>query len=58
MKFQKTINLLKTTSDNKDLPRFLTKTKVYDRTEKNYSNNKENWINTPFRLNIKHNFIV
>ena len=34
MKFQKTINSLKTTSDNKDLPRFVTKTKVYDRSEK------------------------
>ena len=58
MKLQKTINSLKTTSDNKDLPRFVTKTKVYDRSEKNYSNNKENWINTPFVLSIKHNTIV
>ena len=58
MKFQKTINSLKTTSDNKDLPRFVTKTKVYDWSEKNYSNNKESWINTPFVLNIKHNSIV
>ena len=44
--------------DKKDLPRFVTKTKVYNRSEKNYSNNKENWINTPFVLNIKHNYIV
>ena len=58
MKFQKTINSLKTTSDNKGLPRFVTKTKVYDWSEKNYSNNRENWINTPFVLNIKHNSIV
>ena len=58
MKFQRTINSLKATSDSKDLPRFVTKTKVYDRSEKNYSNNKENWINTPFVLRIKHNSIV
>ena len=58
MKFQKTINSLKTTSDNKDLPRFVAKTKVYDRSEKNYNNYKENWINAPFVLSIKHNTIV
>ena len=58
MKFQSTINLLKTTFDNKDLPRLVTKTKVYDRSEKNYNNNKENWINTTFVLNIKHDTIV
>ena len=59
MKFQKTINLLKTTSDNKDLPRSATKTKVYDRSEKNYSNNKENQINIPFVvLSVKHNSIA
>ena len=58
MKFQKTRNSLKTTSDNKDLPRFVIKTKVYDQSEKNYSNNKENWINTPFVLSIKHNSMV
>ena len=58
MEAQKTINLPETIPDNKDLPRFVTKTKVYDRSEKNYSNNKENWINTPFVLNIKHNSIV
>ena len=58
MEFQKTINSLKTTSDSKNSPKFVTKTKVYDRSEKNYSNNKENWINTPFVLSIKHNTIV
>ena len=58
MEFQKTINSLKTTSDNKNSPKFVTKTKVYDRSEKNYSNNKENWINTSFVLSIKHNTIV
>ena len=34
MEFQKTINLLDTTSDDKDLPRLATKTKVYDQSEK------------------------
>ena len=34
MKFPKTINLLKTTSDNKNLPRLVTKNKVYDRSER------------------------
>ena len=36
MEFQKIINLLDTTSDNKDLPRFVTKKwiEVYDQSEK------------------------
>ena len=58
MEFQKTINLLNTTSDNKDLPRFVTKTKVYDQSEKNYCVNEEIKIKTPFVLSIKHNIIV
>ena len=58
MEFQKTISSLNTTSNNKNLPRFVTKTKVYDQSEKNYNNNKENWINTPFVLRIKHDIIV
>ena len=58
MEAQNTINSLETIPDNKDLPIFVTKTKVYDRSEKIYSNNKENCINTPFVLNIKHNSIV
>ena len=43
MEFQKIINLLDTTSDDKDLPRFVTKKwiEVYDQSEKNYSVNKE-----------------
>ena len=43
MEFEKIINLLDTTSDNKDLPRFVTKKwiEVYDQSEKNYSINKE-----------------
>ena len=43
MEFEKIINLLDTTSDNKDLPRYVTKKwiDVYDQSEKNYSINKE-----------------
>ena len=48
MEFQKTTNLLDTTSDNKNLPGFVTKTKVYDQSEKSYSVNKEIKIKTPF----------
>ena len=46
MEFQKIINLLDTASDNKDLPRFVTKKsiEVYDQSEKNYSINKETGI--------------
>ena len=48
MEFEKIINLLDTTSDNKDLPRFVTKKwiEVYDQSEKNYSINKEIRIKT------------
>ena len=48
MEFQKIINLLDTTFDNKDLPRFVTKKwiEVYDQSEKNYSINKEIRIKT------------
>ena len=48
MEFQKTINLLDTTSDNKNSQGFVTKTKVYDQSEKSYSVNKEVKIKTPF----------
>ena len=43
MEFQKIANFLDTTSDDKDLPRFVTKKwiKVYDQSEKNYNVNKE-----------------
>ena len=49
MEFQKIINLLDITSDDKDLPRFVTKKgiKVYDQSEKNYNANKEIRIKTP-----------
>ena len=48
MEFEKIINLLDTTSYNKDLPRFVTKKwiEVYDQSEKNYSVNKESRIKT------------
>ena len=48
MEFQKIINLLYVTSDNKDLPRFFTKKwiEVYDQSEKNYNTNKEIRIKT------------
>ena len=47
MEFQKILNLLD--SDDKDLPRYVTKTwiEIYDQSEKNYSVNKEIRIKTP-----------
>ena len=49
MEFQKVINLLDTTSDDKDIPRFVTKKwiEVYDQSEKSYNVNKEIRIKTP-----------
>ena len=55
MEFEKIINLLDITSDEKDLPRFVTKKwiEVYDQSEKNYNNNKEIRIKTPMlRLDL------
>ena len=48
MEFQKIVNFLDITSDNKDLPRFVTKKliEVYDQSEKNYDVNKEIRIKT------------
>ena len=48
MKFQKIVNLLDRASDDKDLPRFVTKkwVEVYDQPERNYSVNKEMRIET------------
>ena len=48
MEFQKITNILDITSDNKDLPKFVTKKwiKVYDQSEKNYDVNKEIRIKT------------
>ena len=49
MEFQKIVNLLDTTSDNKDLPRFVTKKwiQVYDQSEENCIVNKEIRSKTP-----------
>ena len=49
MEFQKIINLLDITSDDKDLPRYVTKKwiEVYDQSEKNYSINKGIKIKMP-----------
>ena len=49
IEFQKIVNLLDRTSDDKDLPRFVTKKwiEVYDQSEKNYSVNKKIRIKTP-----------
>ena len=48
MEFQKIVNFLDTTSDDKDLPRFVTKKwiEVYDRSGGNYNINKEIRIKT------------
>ena len=48
MEFQKIVSFLDTTSDDKDLPKFVTKKwiEVYDQSEKNYNPNKEIRIKT------------
>ena len=48
MKFQKIVNFLVTISDNKDLPKFVTKIwiEVYDQSQGNYDVNKEIRIKT------------
>ena len=48
MEFQRILNFLDTTSDDKDLPRFVTKKwiEVYDESEKNYNPNKEIRVKT------------
>ena len=49
MEFQKFKNLLETTPDDKDLPRFVTKKwiEVYDQLKRNYDFNKEVRIKSP-----------
>ena len=49
MEFKKIINLLDISSDDTDMPRFVTKKwiEVYDQSEKNYNVNKEIRIRTP-----------
>ena len=48
MEFQKIVNFLDTTFDDKDLPKFVMKKwiEVYDQSEENYNANKEIWIKT------------
>ena len=48
MEFEKTVNFLDTTSDNKDLPRFVSKkwVEVYDQSEWNCNVNKKIRIKT------------
>ena len=59
MEFQKTINLLEIILNNKKSSKFVTKTKVYDQSKKNYSNNKKIKIERPITvLSIKCNSIV
>ena len=49
MEFQKIVNLLDIASDNKDLPKYVTKKwiEIYDQSERNYNPNKEIRIKTP-----------
>ena len=56
MKFQKIVSFLDTTSDDKDLPRFITKkwVQVFDQLEGNYNVNKEIRIKN---INAKIRFI-
>ena len=57
MEFQKTINSLDITSDNKDLLKNRSNFMINEK--KNYSNNKEIKIERPIIfLSIKHNTIV
>ena len=58
MKFQKLVNLLDMTSDDKYLPRFVTKKwiEVYDQSGRNYNVNKEIRIETPMLRSDLCNF--
>ena len=49
MEFQRIVHLLDITSDNKNLPKYVTKKQieVYDQSEKNCNVNKEIRIKTP-----------
>ena len=55
MEFQKIVNFIDTTSDNKNLPKFVTKKwiEVYDQPQENYNVNKEISVKTSMlRLDI------
>ena len=58
MEFQKIVNSPEITHNDRNSSRFVTKTKVYNQSKKNYSINKEIKIKTPFVLSTKHNTIV
>ena len=60
MEFQKIVNFLNITSDDKDLPRFVTKKciEVYDQLEKNYNPNKEIRMKTTMLRTDLCNFSV
>ena len=64
MEFQKITNFLDITSDNKDLPKFITKKwiEVFDQSEKIYNPNKEIRIKTSILrsdlCNFNHPYIV
>ena len=59
MEFQKIVNFLDTTSDDKDLPRFVTKKwiEVYDQSGGSYNVNKETRIETSMLRSDLCNFI-
>ena len=52
MEFQKLVNLLETTFDDKDLPRFFTKKwiEVYNQSGRNYNVKKEITIKKPINI--------
>ena len=58
MEFQKIVNLLDTTSDDKDLPIFVTKKwiEVHDQSEKTYNANKKIRIKSPMLRSDLCNF--
>ena len=58
MEFQKIVNFLGTNSDNKDLPKFVTKkwAEVYDQLEGNYNVNKEIRTKTSMLRSDLHDF--
>ena len=59
MEFQKIVNFPDITSDDKDLPKFVTKKwiEVYDQSEKNYNPNKEIRIKNIKIFNVKIRFM-
>ena len=58
MEFQKITDFLDIISDDKDLPRFVSKKwiEVYDQPEKNYNPNKEIGIKTSMLRSDLHHF--